>query len=260
MKGKFLATVLTALLCSLGTQALQRIAAPTDPSKRCNDTGVPQAKCEVMRKKALDVGCITKEEFDVLAKYGAYPSCNMFKGEGLEMLDGWCSCGCFHPDTYIGVVFSNGEAGYQKASTVAYNRTRYDLIHLAEEASLSNFSFAQSPISLSTVGDAYKPLIVIRTEDGVTLKITEKHPVLTSKGQMVQASQLRPADQLVTAKARHVRIVSVDREDYEGPVVNFTTESESQKGHVIFANDIAVGDLYWQSGIEDQQNSVFIRK
>lgn len=240
--------------------AKNRINAPVDPAKRCNGTGVPGAKCAQIRTQAVAIGCITAEEKNTLQKYGAYPSCNALKGTGLGMLDGWCSCGCFAPDTLISTFNRlTGDDQLANAMDITLAKNNFDLYHLAEDANLSRFILERSNVRLTTKGKEFKDLVVIKTNSGKTLRLTQKHPVLTAAGKMVLAKDLTARDVLKSQQGTSVEIESVTFKKYTGDVVNFSTEAEGMNQHVIFAEGLAVGDQYWQASLEDEMNQVFIR-
>lgn len=259
--------VFFTILLSLTGNAASRITAPVDPAKRCMNEPMPVDYCENMRVKAVQLGCISEEEAADLRKYGSYPTCNILKPKTGEppsqMLDGWCACGCFAPWTRIAVtnIFDTSlENIFEvKASQISVNKS-LNLVNLTEDATLSNMDKTQSKIRITTQGEENKGLIKILTKNGKSLYLTEKHPVLTSKGMMVLASQLRPTDQLVTENGDAIQIISLSSVPYKGLVYNFVTESESKNEHVIFANGFAVGDLFWQASLEDEMNQTFIRK
>lgn len=111
-------------------------------------------------------------------------------------------------------------------------------------------------------GPEPEPLIVIETTDARIIKLTTKHPVLTASGEMVLAKELKIEDGLIDQDGSKVEILSLSTEMYEGNVVNFMIDEpiESRLEHVIFAHRIAVGDLAWQSSLEDELNQIIIRQ
>ena len=90
--------------------------------------------------------------------------------------------------------------------------------------------------------------------------MTAKHPVLTHKGVVKQAKDLRNSDQLVRSDGSFDPIVKIERIPFKREVVNFTVAGKNPKEHLVFANDFVVGDLYFQSSLEDLMNSVVVRK
>jgi hypothetical protein len=135
-----------------------------------------------------------------------------------------------------------------------------DLVHLAAGTTLSEMRKELSPIRISTYGKEKKDLIKITSTSGKNLFVTEKHPILTSLGEMKLAKELRPSDYLVDMNGNAVGIKSLRHVPYNGYVYNFATEAKDKNEHVIFAEGFAVGDLYWQSALEDEMNQVFLRK
>ncbi len=127
---------------------------------------------------------------------------------------------------------------------------------------MSDFTLTSTPIKIATSGPELKPLVVIETSDSRVLKVTDKHPILTARGEMVLAKELRFNDGLIDQDGSRVEISSLSTEMHDGEVVNFMIDEpiESRLEHVIFANRIAVGDLAWQSSLEDELRQVIIRQ
>lgn len=259
--------LVSGILMPLYSYAASRITGDTDKKMRCLDAALPAEDCEYRRKQALEIGCITQDEYNDLVRYGSAPSCNTLKKvtSPQQYLEGWCACGCFAPTTRIAVVersssldFIN-ELLFVKAKKVVKNTNRFNLVHLTENATLSDLQIMASPIRISTEGVEKKELVQIITEDYRKLLVTTKHPILTARGTMVMAKNLRPDDQLIDRNGNIVGVKSLSTVPFNGKVYNFMTDFESKNGHVIFAEDLAVGDLFWQSSLEDQYNQEFIR-
>ncbi len=237
-----------------------RISDDANHAARCLG-GVSASTCEERRNFGLKKGCISREEYDTLKRFGSFPVCSDY-GSGLE-LQSWCPCGCFHPDSAIAIDADNGIGmSLESALNISRNIENYRVVHLAPDASISNFLLKSTPIKIATSGAEEKPLIVIRTTDNRILKVTEKHPILTAKGTMVIASELSIDDGLLDQSGAEVEIASLSSEIFEGEVVNFMIDEpiESHREHVIFAQGIAVGDLAWQSSLEDELRQVIIRQ
>jgi hypothetical protein len=242
-----------------------RITGPVDHAVRCLNQGLPADTCTKKQKRALEIGCITAEEQATLIAVGAAPNCDPDNGAGLAQLTSWCPCGCFHPDTPIlslAIGDANPAIGLNRAEDITFNRVNYQLAHLAQGSRLSAPEFNLAPIRMTTVGPEVKPLIVLRLENGTILKLTTKHAVLTSKGEMVTALSLTTDDNLVDTHGLPVRIVSIGQETFAGQVVNFQADVNDKVEHIIFAGaePVAVGDQAWQSSLEDEQNQILIRE
>ena len=238
-----------------------RISRPTDPAKRCVSKYVSSQKCEDLRKKALEINCIIKEEYDLLKKYGSYPSCNFLRGEGLDMLDGWCPCGCFSPATEISVFSDHNFLNKKiKASDIIFGNNKDILVsHLSEDSSFGDFSYKASKIRLKTHGKESKKIYRIKPKGRKAILLTERHPVLLASGIMKQIKDVDISDKLVLSTGKPIPIESIKREPFRIEVVNFSIDVEKNKEHLIFANDLVIGDQYWQASLEDLLNQVFIR-
>ncbi|MAV90432.1 MAG: hypothetical protein CL676_03360 [Bdellovibrionaceae bacterium] len=255
MKRKLL-TIAFTLFTIPNAFAASRITAPVDPAIRCVSRGLPADKCTQYRDRALATNCITQEEYNDLVRYGATPTCDFD-----NQLAGWCPCGCFHPDSPIATI--NKETMSEeltRAEDVAKNRLKFDLVHMTPSSTLSHVEVTSSPIVFSAEGPETKPMIVIQTEDNRKLAVTEGHPILLSNGQMVQAKTINAGDHLVGRFGEALKVSNVNTQMFDGHVFNFVVDSfNDNKEHVIFSSDIAVGDLYWQSLLEDESSREAMR-
>ncbi len=258
--GKFVIAMVFFMLSTISFSQ-NRITAPHDPRLRCMSNAVASGECEGMRSRALELGCITKEEYSALKKYGSFPTCNLLRGSGLGMLDGWCACGCFHPQVKVKVKDSEGvEIKEVPVEDLFENITNKRLVHLSQDASLSDMSLSDSKIRIQTKGKEEHRLVHIWTADERNITLTGLHPILISDGSMKLAREITLFDELVDFSGEPVEIVYISHRKFDGDVYNFSTEGETLNEHVIFANNFAVGDQYWQSSLEDQINRIFIRK
>jgi hypothetical protein len=242
-----------------------RIVAPSDPGKRCSDKVMDPEKCALRRQNALDTGCITQEEFDALTSYNSYPTCINLTGEtGLDQLEGWCACGCFHPDTRLAIdhAFSDTSPDQVPAKEIVYNRRKFLVKTLSSESELNDMQLENHKIALTTVGRANKPVVYIKTDDGSELTLTETHPVITITGKAIQAKEIRPGDAILRIDGNQAEVVQKDIINYQGNVVNLATEAgfKDFAGHVIFGEDLAIGDLTMEAILEFYRRSTEIRQ
>ena len=177
---------------------------------------------------------------------------------------GWCACGCFHPSTKIAVVeLERGQSKSVKAEKIIGEKDRFQVIGLANDTKLQNLTLQSSPVRITTKGKELKSLVVVETDSNQQLRLTEKHPVLVmqgDEGRMIQAKNLHVGDVLKTIYGETTKILKVNRVKYNGDVVNFGLENEGLLSHIVFAEGVAVGDLIWQSTLEDRQNQVLNRR
>lgn len=213
---------------------------------------------------ALEIGCVTQEEHDALVRYNAYPQCSVFNPPE-TMLEGWCPCGCVHPDTLMSVVkMDSGDQGVESADKVAKNVAQYKLVTLSPDADFNaaDFPLSAHGIDLSTSGPAMRDLIVITTLDGRVLKLTQTHPVVLANGEIKQAKDLRPDDLALSIEGEALDIVSVERVPYKGEVYNFASSAElfDVPGHIVFGQGLAIGDLTLEALLNQYKKSVELRK
>lgn len=239
-----------------------RILEARDPKERNMNPTTEQEQCEAKRAKALRLGCISQEEYNALRNFGSYPTCD-YDDDPQVMLKGWGPCGCFHPDTQISSFSSElGGDVDVKAGFITENHKSFEVYHLDQKSNLGKFNFEKTGLRIPTSGPEAHPLVVVHTVDGKVLKLTTKHPVLTSEGKMIQVKDLKESDQLMNMDGTAVRIAKIESEQFMGNVVNFMIDTDISKKneHIIFAEGLAVGDLAWQSSLEDELNKITLRQ
>ncbi len=262
-----------------------RINRPKDPNARCMSTrGISANYCEMRRKKALESGCITKNEYQDLIRFGSTPSCDQYlalekinskrraqgladksfkqltTNEKLHQLITWCPCGCFHPGSKISVVIKD-HLQIRKAGTVANYADKYELLHLREDSKRDYFTYASSPIRISTKGKESKPLVHIYLSKNKLLRLTENHPVLLKNMKMIFAKDLKKGMFLLSQEGSPLEVLKIEKKMFKGNVVNFVVESSTDNPleHIIFSDGVAVGDMYWQSKLEHEVDRIKAR-
>ena len=254
--------VVTNLL-PLGTFAgdVGRIQDPTDAQNviaaqtRCGGIPLPEATCIQARAAAVASNCITQAESNQLASWGLAPVC-FFD----NTYHGWCTCGCFHPDTEIDVQVASGPKITASAQTIFNDRNEYLISHLKTNSELNLLQFDAASTLYATSGLEKLPLVVIKTEDGAILKVTTQHAVLTGDGEMLQAQHLKENMLLVKRDGSLTAIKQISSEMLGGNVLNFRLKVDNPIEHIIVAQGLLVGDQAWQSSLEDLENQVLIRK
>jgi hypothetical protein len=113
-----------------------------------------------------------------------------------------------------------------------------------------------------TVGPEEKPVIRIASKSGAALSVTENHPILVSREgllSMVQAKSLAAGDGLLDENGNIDEVLSLDSHKLNplaNNVYNLDTRAADPEDHVIAANHILVGDIYWQKRLSEESNRV----
>lgn len=258
------------ILCAIGLfnsplSLANRITSPQNPSARCTKP-IPDFNCQTLQDKALSSGCITQEEYQTLRGIGSAPFCDSAlmddSQKPLDQLASWCPCGCFHPHTEIRSILNSSQTQepFQEAVDIAKAPHLYSVAHLHPQSSLNHPQITYSGIAQSTSGTELKELIVLSLSTGRTLKVTTEHAVLLKSGKMVQAQDLKVNDVLMDHLGQAVDVEAIAKERFNDDVVNFSIKTKNPIEHILFAEGVAVGDLLWQSTLQDQLNQVLIRQ
>jgi hypothetical protein len=107
-------------------------------------------------------------------------------------------------------------------------------------------------------GGESEALVKLRDDHGNEVRVTATHPMVTVKRGLVQASELKVGEAVLT-RTGATKLVHVERVPYRGPVYNFllgTPEELAKAGpeaRTMFANGFLVGDGQAQTQLEKQR-------
>jgi len=260
---KRLIVVISASLCML---AFVHVAGATnrllDPGyNRCaNDATIPAGQCTQYQDLAWagGNGCITQEEYLYAEANFIAPLCSPFNP---QQYLGYCRCGCLARQTEVFVEQASG-AQWVEIEALPGHEAETKLFSLAANATLASWDYGTAGLTAMTIGPEQKPLVWVTTTAGQSIGLTETHGVLLATGFMARASELQVGDTLVDIDGVPQKIVNIDRRMADGDVYNVLTDAglNDKPGHVIFANQLAVGDLYWQNILESEFRQLVIRE
>jgi len=233
-----------------------------DPGyNRCaDDASIPAGQCTQYQDLAWNNGngCITQEEYFYAEANFIAPLCSPFSP---TQYLGYCRCGCLAKQTEVFVEQANG-AQWVQIDSLPGHEDETNLFSLAANASLSSWDYGTSGLTAMTIGPEQKPLVWVTTTAGQSIGLTETHGVLLATGFMARAEELKVGDALVDIDGVPQKITKIDRRPADGDVYNVLTDAglNDKPGHVIFANQLAVGDLYWQNILESEFRQLVIRE
>lgn len=244
------------LLCSTMsvTVSAHNIEAPSaNAAFRCSKTKPSKEKCKLERDYALKIGCISKEEFDVLSGYDGYPICNR-DGE----YEGWCPQGCFVRGTQILVTNKdNGQVLYVPVEDVVAHRLQFLVWCMTD--SKNGFIFAPHEIKLTTQGPEEEAIVYLSLDNGSRIGLTTEHGVLLANGTVTDALSLKVGDRLFDLARNEISILGIHREYTTDDVFNLLVDDvENIKNHFIISEKIVVGDLAWQGSLRNKLNTIVL--
>jgi hypothetical protein len=235
----------------------------TDPKgNRCGDNQISYAECPTYLDYAWNggAGCINATEYNYAKANSIAPICSPLNR---ATYIGWCRCGCFEKSTKLFLYdVQRQEGSWQTVEGLPGNTARLGAYTLADGATLGDMSRTVHAILDTTVGPEEKPLVVIRTEGGSVLGLTEMHAVLLASGFMVRAAELTTDSVVVNMNGQAERIVEITRVPTRELVYNLLTDAglENKQGHLVFAEGIVVGDIYWQNIVESELRELTLRQ
>jgi hypothetical protein len=168
-----------------------------------------------------------------------------------------CECGCFSGE--VKLLTHLGEIQIKQISKEASAIGGISLAVFDER--LGRYKGSQRLFNRDfVVGPELKPILEISTEKGRKVALTTTHPVLVRDERldnMVQARALEVGDKIVGFD--NVEDVVTEIKTYQLPkenqnVYNVDTQGSSDYEHVIIANELKMGDLYWQKKLSEKSS------
>ncbi|WP_039911795.1 Hint domain-containing protein [Cellvibrio mixtus] len=270
----FVLSVLLALVTNFAV-------AQTDPGRlkdatlasRCAASTLTQAQCAQYRQiayygytspitGATVPGCITYNEYLYAGANSIAPICSQFPdAAGNYPLIAVCTCGCFAEGTEVSVFDKNtGASRIANIENIVKNPLAFSAAAATDNSTLSALVFESRDIKKVTFGPEEKPLVLITTESGKHIGLSTEHGVLLSNGTIVKAKTLNTGDLLVLENGTADPIVDIATGEKDKTVFNFLTNSTTENGHLIVAEGLVVGDLYWQNILESEIAEFRIRQ
>lgn len=233
-----------------------------DPGyNRCaNDSAIPPAQCEQYQEFAWNggAGCITYAEYLYARQLFIAPMCNMFDR---TQYIGYCRCGCVAKDTQV-YVEQDQALQWVSIDSLPGREAETKMLALAKKATTKKWDYSTQELVAMTIGPEREPLVWITTTSGAKIGLTETHGVLLANGYMAKAVELQRGDMVVNMHGEPEIVAEIERKETTEDVYNVLTDAgtENKPGHIIFANGLAVGDLYWQNILEAEFRRIVIRK
>ncbi len=168
-----------------------------------------------------------------------------------------CQCGCFVGETLI-----SGLIGDVRIDSLAEQAKTMPVGVL--QFPKTKGQTASKPLRGSDfiVGPEHKPVIRISALSGAELVVTDIHPILVQRDAettMIQAKNLEKGDILLSENGNADPVLSLESYQLDpsaNKVYNVDTRSADPEEHVISANKIKVGDLYWQKRLSEESSRI----
>jgi hypothetical protein len=259
---KNLIAMIAMSLCLASFAGIASANRLTDPNyNRCSDDSqIPPEQCASYQDLAWNGGngCITLEEYQYAEANFIAPLCSPFNP---QQYLGYCRCGCLARQTEV-FVEQAGAAQWVPIERLPGHEAETSMFSLSANATMQAWDFGTPKLMAMTIGPEKKPLVWVTTSTGHSIGLTETHGVLLATGFMARAVELKVGDALVDVDGVPQEITAIDRRPADGDVYNVLTNAglNNKPGHIIFANQLAVGDLYWQNVLESEFQQLIIRE
>lgn len=258
MKKIYLVVALLLMSFSSLSHANRLIGAGGDIyASRCYANELPLAECTAYRDQAYYgipawgvPGCITLEEYDYAKANSLAPICSFIPG-ATPVLFAVCTCGCFEEGTKLSVAeLRTGRKRLASIEEIVNNASHFAAYSATDNSTLGTLAFEARNLNRVTSGPEDKPLVIIKTESGKRIGLSGKHAILLASGNMVKAEELNVGDLMVQENGLSDAVVEITEGKKDQMVYNLLTKSSTENGHLVIAEGLVVGDLYWQNIVD----------
>lgn len=106
-------------------------------------------------------------------------------------------------------------------------------------------SWTEEPIGWFTLGDEHKPVLRITAENGLSVEVTQTHPMVDGDGNITEASEVRTG-MLLSTELGASAVTSVVSRPYDGKVWNLEPSSLRTEANIHLAEGFLTGSVRFQ--------------
>ncbi|WP_018692017.1 Hint domain-containing protein [Algicola sagamiensis] len=160
-----------------------------------------------------------------------------------------CVSSCYTPDQKI--LFAQGELPIFDA----YSKRLSKIVTLDTQSTLHSLGYMVRDVDgySESLKDVEHTILVLKTQNGGQLKVTENHPLLVSTGHMRNAEDIDIGEKLIAENGSFDTVVSIEPIKYFGKVYNVKPYSTDENGmtelngQIIVAQGFLSGSYYYQN-------------
>ena len=168
-----------------------------------------------------------------------------------------CRCGCFAEETLFDT--PNGKISASSLIGKADNTQQI----LANDG-MDSWGVNFQSINAIVAGPETEKVYHFKTASGRSITVTKAHPVLVVDAaghlqEMKQAANVEVNDRLLGDDSLVDPIVSITQENYGGRAINFNVNAQGGDKHIVFANNLRMGDNAWQQYLAASERRILMR-
>lgn len=227
----------------------------------CDNEIFNQESCRNEFAKLIRTGCVSEpyvknllfagssEQYDRTPRekrtYQYFPMCSA----GAIMT--FCKCGCF--DKSVNILAEakiDSVRQWVPIQSLVENKDDYSLFSLSEELKPRTSPLIKKHDKFGVLkGEGMKKhMVTVKTKGQRTIRVTHDHPLLTNGNRIILAKDLEVGTKLYSTDGEEDPVADVQTSVEIVDIFNVETPAKYSdvSGHLIFANDLIVGDLALQ--------------
>ena len=163
--------------------------------------------------------------------------------------------GCYTPDQRVmfsGVYVPIADAARRDVGTVTAPNEMWTF---ADGAT----SVTEEPIGSYVVGDEFRDVIRIETQNGKSITVTDKHPMVTDAGEIIPAKSVVVGRTALMTVDGPSPVVAVRQLPYHGQVWNVEPATTRTLGNILFAEGFVTGSVRYQNEWAEDSTRLSLR-
>jgi hypothetical protein len=172
--------------------------------------------------------------------------------QGLEK-QGFCYSGCYTPDQRL--QFLDEEL----AIAQAYASQLSQVTALSTDSRRGSLVFSEQKVKSYIKGKTNEKVLTLTTADNHRLTVTREHPMVSGRGEIVKASQLKVGDTLLSANGETATLTEISEKDFSGDVWNIRPHSQLKQENIIIAAGLLSGSHRFQTQWSDEVTRLYFR-
>ncbi len=163
--------------------------------------------------------------------------------------------GCYTPGQRV--MFGGDYVAIDQAASEAFTPTITSL--RPQWFMEDDLSWVEEPIESFILGDESKPVLRITAENGLSVEVTDNHPMVDAAGNVLPAAEVKKETRLLT-EGGPVTVVSVTSRSYKGKVWNVQPESLRTEANIHLAEGFVTGSVRFQDEWAEDETRLRLRR
>ena len=225
---------------------------PENARFRCSPRIYEFEFCESMRMRFLHQGLVSISDVNLMREHALFPVIGIDHDTHAMTVSAVCPCGDFDGSSHVATSDTQQKQSLSCRPTQEIG-TDDKIVSLVEDSDIQSLVTDNRRCArLTTHGPEEADLFWIQAGELRAVGLTQNHPVLLYDGTMMKAKFLEVGQSLLSTYGNEIRIKEITKRAPTDEVNYSLLDGDSENAHIVFAEGIAMGDLWGQSSLDEE--------